>query len=183
VELLRAIFEAKLQRWEDALWDYAVALNLEPELARFSFRDYPSIAPVFLAERECLLKQAEERKQTKEECYDQPAPEEGSAREQQLKRISFRQPEYPKGARKDRRERKVSVVVTLDECGAPRDLFWHQDCDNAPFYLAAAEAIRHWRYELPEEARQKKAALVCITLNFLLSPGEGCPRPVRGASR
>jgi hypothetical protein len=63
------------------------------------------------------------------------------------KRIASKEPVYPEGARKDRRETSVRFEIVIDKTGAPGELFWESDCDLAPFFVAAADAVRSWRWE------------------------------------
>ncbi|MFN3414478.1 MAG: hypothetical protein ACK42L_10510, partial [Thermoanaerobaculum sp.] len=52
VLLLKAIFEAQLDRWDEAVWDYQVAANLDPAVAEFQFADYPNFASRFFQARD-----------------------------------------------------------------------------------------------------------------------------------
>jgi len=169
VELLRAIFEAKLQRWEDAAWDYAVALNLDPEVARFSFSEYPDLAAIFLAERDRWRSAFEQRRKRQGERKEPPKLSTACAAP---KRLTDKSPVYPKGARKDRRETSVHLEVVIGKDGAPLDPLWESNCDLAPFFVAAAEAVRFWRWEpLPcEGADGPEELLNSITVNFALHP-------------
>jgi len=167
VELLRAIFEAKLQRWEDALWDYAVALNLDPEVAKFSFSDYPELAERFLTQRKRLLDlkgELKDDKKTQSKEINSTLPRAPSS----LTALRTTQPKYPKGALKDRRESTVILGLVVNEKGIPTDpLFWNENCDQAAFFVAATEAVRSWAYE-PVIIDGPKAVFAHVTVRFSL---------------
>jgi hypothetical protein len=122
-----------------------VALNLDPEVAKFSFSDYPELAPRFRAERDRIVSNFENHR--KSETKHASTEPERTTICASPKRIASKEPVYPEGARKDRRETSVRFEIVIGKTGAPGEPFWESDCDLAPFFVAAAEAVRSWRWE------------------------------------
>ncbi|GBC79939.1 hypothetical protein HRbin09_01166 [bacterium HR09] len=174
VLLLKAIFEGELDRWDEAVWDYQVAVNLDPAVADFQFTDYPNLASRFFQARDEQAKIRNAVSSGSELVVLRP---EGVS---SVPALTFRKakhvdPEYPVAFRKANLGASVEIHIVIDENGAPGTPVFSGDCTVAPFYVAAAEALRQWRYQPITIEGQKAAVLTKTRTEFSLHPGGDLP--------
>lgn len=113
-------FEAQLDRWEEAFWDYQLAVNLDPTLVEFEFSEYPNLASRFLQARE-----------EHEEVRSAIARHGGGlvvvrpklatpAPTVKFKKAKHADPHFPAACRKAQLAASVELYIVINESGIPR---------------------------------------------------------------
>lgn len=175
VYLLRAIFQAQLQQWEGALWDYHVALSLDPEVANFTFADYPDLAPRFLEARDQHMELKKTIATSHSEIVVLQPKDAGAGSPVLPKKVRDKKMQYPLAFRNTGLGAEVEVFVVIDENGVPRMPVFAGDCVVAPFFAAATDAFREWRFEPPTIAGQPAVVATKMRARFQLRSAGSSP--------
>lgn len=173
--LLRSVFAAQLGKWEEAIWDFQIALSLEPALTEFNMAGFGVDWTVFEKAKKDWKKAAQSWNQKKktigkealgffayDESRDCPILCEPPRKRNEVN------PEYPEGCRFFREQSAVVIQVVIRKDGSVGDPYFPEMCERAPFLVAAAEAIRHWRYDPPTCDGKNTEMMGTITVNFVL---------------
>lgn len=168
--LLKAVFEAQLDQTEEAEWDFFMALSLFPSLELLDFSDFPKAGPVFADWVKAWRKRVElEEEDSRERSDGVPLePHKGSC-VPPVKKRPIAQPEYPEGVRWSRLSGSVQLSIVVDKYGLPRRPYFFHNCYMAPFFVAAAEAIRKWRYAPAACEGEAVESLGTVSINFRLT--------------
>lgn len=171
VVLLRAIFAAQLGRWEEGLWDYHVAIGLDPAVSNFSFSAYPDLAPRFLDAREKHKEMVALVNSRKADLIVVQPPLAEPPPSLKVAKKRYVEPDYPAAYRRAGLGAEFSMFVLIDENGVPQMPLFSGDCSLAAFFVAAADALRQWRYEPPVVNDQPATIVTRTRFGFHLKAG------------
>lgn len=94
----------------------------------------------------------------------------GPAPTVEFTKVKHVDPEYPSASRRAKLGASVEMYIVVDENGTPRTPVFSGDCSLAHFYVAAADALKQWRYQPIVVEGQPATIITKIRVDFTLHP-------------
>jgi TonB family protein len=165
-----ALAHSAQDRPEEALWHWALAQSLWPDLSRATLSAYGEPA-AFLREHRippaAYGSQGVAEGEEGEEIYWIGADLGGGLRLEPPVKIAAPAPQYPPGARSSGHVGKVVVRTILGRDGRLQQPYL-LDYPSVALGLAAADALRHWRFEPARLDGRPVDAYYNLTVDFSL---------------
>lgn len=158
VSRLRALAEAGMGRQREAAWEWATALELDPELGEESLERFGEAGRLLQAPRE--EPEAEGADEPREECIKVQPP----------KKVNAPKPSFPHAQRRRSGKQSAEIIVQLvidkqGELGLPRVL---KAEDVEPVYIfSTLDAMRDWRFQ-PARCNDENGRPLAVYYNMTI---------------
>ncbi len=161
----RALAEADLGQKEAALWDWDVALNFNPALAREDLMPFGEAGRLL---HDHPLRSASAETQGKADAQEPLYPELGVVEPPKVRKAP--RPVFPVGARDWGLQGAITVQVILTKDGRVTQPLVLADLDAATITFSALEALRQWTFRPAHLEGRPVSVFYNLTVNYRLRP-------------